>query len=91
MPAAPTLTNPAVGQAAADWPNLSGAISSRTFKQIVGTDLDFVDAGPTMNSQTTFTNLSPGETFRVKVSASNAVGESVPGPYAEIVLPAPPP
>jgi hypothetical protein len=87
VPDAPTLTAGAAGSVLADWPDARRADHYRVFKQVVGTDADFVFVDHPTDSDLTLTGLPHGATVKVCVSAVNAAGESQRSDPAEIVVP----
>jgi hypothetical protein len=75
------------GTVIADWGNARRAERYRVFKQIVGTDADFVFNQTVTESDATLSSLPSGETLKVRVTAANDAGESAPSVEQEIVVP----
>lgn len=90
-PGSPSLTILAPGQVGVTFALVPGATAYRIWKLVLGQESGFNEVGVVGGSPTTITTLPPGETVQIRLTAINAAGESEPGPYAEITLPAPPP
>lgn len=87
VPEAPVLVGGAPGEVNASWPAVSEAAGYNVFKLEVGTDPDFVLHEAVTVPDSSFTGLTPGITLQVRVTATNANGESAPSDTAEIVVP----
>lgn len=85
-PDTPVLTSSDPGTLVADWGDVPRATRYRVWRQIVGTDTEFVSSSTVLDSDTSLSGLPSGATVRVRVSAANDAGESQPGPAAEIVV-----
>jgi hypothetical protein len=70
----------------ADWADTPRAQRYRVWKQVVGTDEDFVAALTVNDSDATLTALPSGATVRVRVTAVNEAGESGSGEAREAVV-----
>lgn len=70
-----------------DWADVPRALRYRVFKQIVGTDADFVAVATVNDSDATLSGLPSGATVRIRVTAVNDAGESSPSAAVEIALP----
>ena len=62
----------------------------RVFKQVVGVDANFVHVATPTDSEVMLSGLPPGATVRVRVTAVNNAGESLPSATVEITLPVSP-
>jgi hypothetical protein len=87
VPAAPALTTGTAGTVLADWPDARRADYYRVFRQLVGTDTDFVFVNRASDSDLTLTGLPTGSTVKICVSAVNAAGETAKSVAAQIVVP----
>ncbi len=87
VPAAPALTGGGAGIVMADWPRARRAERYRIFIQIVGVDADFRFFDKVTESEITFSHLTGGQTLKVRLTAANSAGESLPGPERQIVVP----
>jgi len=81
------LTPGAPGTINADWADALRAERYRLFKQIVGTDPDFVHVVTVTDSDATFNTVPSGSTVNVRVTAANDAGESQPSATVQIVVP----
>lgn len=81
------LTAGEAGTVLADWADAARAEHYRVFKQVVGTDPDFVAVAMVNDSDATLSGLPSGGTVRVRVTAVNEAGESLPSESAEMVVP----
>jgi hypothetical protein len=81
-----TLTAGEGGSVLVDWADAPRAARYRVFKQVVGTDADFVYALTVMDSDATLNGFPHGATVRERVTAANDGGESQPSDVGEIVV-----
>lgn len=86
-PEALLLTASGAGVVNADWADTPRAERYHVSKLVVGVDADFVLAGSPTDSDFTLDNLPSGATVRVRVTAVNAAGESLPGDSQELAVP----
>ena len=87
VPDSPVLTVGTAGTVLADWPDARRADYYRVFKQVVGTDPDFVFVNRAADSDLTLTGLPSGATVKICVTAVNAAGESAKSDPGQIVVP----
>ena len=87
VPDAPTLTAGAAGVVIASWDAAVRAENYRVWKQVVGTDVDFVFVDNPHDTGATITGLPTGATVKVCVSAVNDGGESAKSAAAQRVVP----
>ena len=86
-PDAPVLTSNSAGVVLADWADVPRSVRYRLWKQVVGTDANFMAADSVTDSDATLTGLPSGATVRVRVTAVNeSSAESQPSEAAEIVV-----
>ncbi len=69
-----------------DWADVPRALRYRVFKQVVGTDANFLPSATVSDSDATLTGFPSGATIRIQVTAVNDAGESQPSEAAEFVL-----
>jgi len=81
------LTAGPAGSVLVDWADARRAERYRVFKQVVGTDLDFIAAVTVTESDATLSGLPSGATVKVRVTAANDAGESAPSTEVQIVVP----
>lgn len=81
------LTAGPAGTVLADWADARRAVRYRVFKQLVGTDADFVHVLTVSESDATLSGLPSGATLKVQVTAANDAGESAPSAQAHIAVP----
>jgi hypothetical protein len=86
-PGQPTLTALSGGQVQVNWTAVANTQYYIVQKMLIGTDLEFVDAGNVSGGATSslLSSLPPDETLHVRLIAINAAGPSPPGPHAEVV------
>ena len=87
VPDALVLVPGTPGSINADWADARRADRYRVFRQIVGTDPDFVHVETVNDSDATVNSFSSGMTVKVRVTAVNDAGESAPSAEAQIVVP----
>jgi hypothetical protein len=88
QPADLVLTAGAPGSVLADWSDAARAVSYRVYKQVVGTDPDFILAVTVSDSDATLTGLPSAATVKIRVVAVNADGDvSPPSETKQIVVP----
>jgi hypothetical protein len=75
------------GTVFADWSDARLAERYRVFQQIIGTDPEFVAGQTVYDSDATLSGLPVGATLRLRVTAANSEGESLPSTEVEIVVP----
>jgi hypothetical protein len=80
------LTPAEPGTLHADWADAPRANRYRVWKQVVGTDEDFVAALTVNDSDASLTDLPSGATVRVRVTAVNEAGESGGSEVGEAVV-----
>lgn len=82
------LTAGGPGIVLADWADAPRATGYRVFKQVIGTDPDFVPAVTVSDSDATLSGLPSGATVAIRVTATNDQGdESQPSTFVQIVVP----
>jgi len=69
-----------------DWADTPRAERYHVYKQLVGTDADFVLAATVYDSDATLADLPSGTAVRVKVTAVNEAGESQPSGAQEVAV-----
>ena len=57
------------------------------YRQILGTDANFVHAATVTDSDATVNSFTSGMTVKVRVTAANDAGESQPSAEVQIVVP----
>ena len=75
------------GSILVDWADVPRALRYRVFKQVIGTDANFVPAATVNDSDATLTGFTTGATVRIQITAVNDAGESQPSAAVEIVVP----
>ena len=86
VPEALVVTPGVAGTLLADWADARGATRYRVFQQIVGVDPDFRDVLTVTDSDATLAGLPTGATVKVRVTARNDAGESLPSAEVETVV-----
>lgn len=81
------LTPGTPGSVNADWADARRAARYRVFRQIIGTDPDFVHVATVTDSDATVNSFTSGMTVKVRVTAANDAGESQPSAEVQIVVP----
>ena len=75
------------GSILVDWADVPRASRYRVFKQVMGTDANFLPAATVNDSDATLTGFTTGATVRIQITAVNDAGESQPSAAVEIVVP----
>jgi len=75
------------GELVGDWGDAPRAEHYRVWKQVVGVDADFVPVGSPTDSDFTITGLPSAATVKVRVTAVNDAGESLPSATVQMVVP----
>jgi hypothetical protein len=82
------VTPGALGSLFVDWTDAARAESYRVYKQVVGTDSDFVLATTVSESDATLSGLPPASTVNIQIIAVNSQGdESPPSAIVQAVVP----
>lgn len=87
VPEPPVLTLAGPMKIFADWADAARAQHYRVFVQIVGVDAAFRFAVSVDDSDAMLEGFASGQTVRVQLTAVNGAGESLPGTFAELVIP----
>lgn len=82
-----TLVPGVAGTLLVDWDDALRADHYRVWIFIVGVDTDWRAVQSPGDSDATLSGLTSGQTVKVRVTSSNAAGESQPGPEAQAVVP----
>lgn len=86
VPQGLTLTPATPGTLLAAWQQSANTDHYRVFKQVVGTDADFVYATSPSDPNATLQGLPSGATVKVRVTAVNPKGETQPSEVAQAVV-----
>ncbi len=70
----------------ADWADARRATRYRVWKQVVTVDADFVAFATVNDSNATLAGLPVGKTVKIRVTAANDAGESVPSAEVQVVV-----
>lgn len=85
-PEALVVTSGGAGTLLADWAEARRATRYRVWLQIVGVDADFHTVATVTDSDATLTGLPTGKTVKIRVTALNDAGESIPSAEVEAVV-----
>lgn len=86
VPDAPILTTAGPGRVFADWADAARALRYHVWKQVVGTDPDFVNVMTVTDSEAMLQDLPTGATVKVRITAVNDAGQSQPSDSVQIVV-----
>jgi hypothetical protein len=86
VPEALVVTPGVAGTLLADWADARRAARYHVFKQVAGVDADFVFLLTVTDSDATLTGFTTGQTVKVRVTAVNDSGESLPSTEAQAVV-----
>ena len=84
MPSPPPPVAP--GTLLADWADARRATRYRVWIQVLTVDADFRAVATVTDSDATLTGLPSGKTVKVRITAANDAGESLPGTEVQAVV-----
>ena len=82
-----TVIGGGAGHLLATWESAALAERYRVFKRVVGVDTDFVLAATVTDTESNLNTFTPGQIVRVRVTAVNDAGESLPSDAVEQTVP----
>jgi hypothetical protein len=82
-----TLVGGGSGHLLANWDDAALAARYRVYKKVIGVDSDYILATTVTDSESNLNTFTPGQSVRVRVTAVNDAGESLPSDSVEQTVP----